>query len=1024
MSSFKFIKDCFLSIDPSLPIEIIDYIEDEYYDSIIIQNAIKANRTEAQLSDFFGGRKCRVVTVKENHQCQIDISKVNLPSSNFNALDFAHVIKTNKEKGWTLGLGSFGPEYYDLNDLTHSVVSGSSGYGKSSFFKFLLSQTLSFQESVVNYIIDPKKVDFPVFVDHPRVAQVAHTQDEWKSVLSTLSLELAVRENVFNESFTIPATTLSEYTQMKSDFKRNDLPDLPRIIVWIDEAHMLLKDYMSTDLEYMATEYIARKGRSFGIHMIISSQSQNDIPNIIRRQANSSFMFYDPARPIPVSWAGSSFHEKFINKVGRLHYPNERNNDLISIQVPFINSAHAIAMAFGESDISAKFKNCGIHKVGVQDGFFDTAENIQSLCKGADLRSIEYKEKKLGFSRSRNHISFKNYHLYNLMEEIQVSNEPKKPEETVKKTMTEEPRDLLDEFEQMLSTKPSKIVKEETPKLNQKSAILLNKIKTTNNRKDVDQLIHIYKEAIKNTKGFSEYIIGANTNRGLKALKKTLSTSIKNKATETSFSSLALSSEDRTLLERYLTEVQSCLQSKRSMPMLILSGEEGLGKSTIAKSISSYLRADLRQSNADDILVNECDKTDEKDKKVKFVLFTEPDSAINFNRHSSNREAVILIHKVVRNHYGNIENNPDYKYLRDYHIHINLTDTDYAEKEVFANLTTVLLQKHNYVDDINSTTITKLSNSKIGTRPVNLDSIIERSSRRALHLGLKFDHKILDLTLNDFTNNSGSEHQTSKVKVIKPTLTLSDILLEQKNLEDLKDVIHRAQNFDNISYQFMKKLRKGNRMVALFAGAPGTGKSMAAEVIAYESKKDLWVMDFGSMQSPYVGQTEAILSHIFKTAELAGAVLLLDECDSFLTKRSQGNDYKNKVSNHLLNLIENYSGLLVLTTNNVSFLDSAFSRRCDIKSIFSEPSEETLVKMLKRFLLPDAPLEVGFNFDNIFKNLQISGGLLRNAVERVIIKMQRKGIELISEELLRECITEVASENEFINISEKKISLM
>ena len=111
-------------------------------------------------------------------------------------------------------------------------------------------------------------------------------------------------------------------------------------------------------------------------------------------------------------------------------------------------------------------------------------------------------------------------------------------------------------------------------------------------------------------------------------------------------------------------------------------------------------------------------------------------------------------------------------------------------------------------------------------------------------------------------------------------------------------------------------------MVALFSGPPGTGKSMAAEIVAKEAGKELWICDFGKMQSSYVGETEKILSEIFFRAQTSKVVLLLDEADAFLTNRS-GNQssYMVKWVNHLLTLIENYNGILILTTNFPENLD-------------------------------------------------------------------------------------------------------
>ncbi|MBA2405184.1 MAG: hypothetical protein H0V66_10470, partial [Bdellovibrionales bacterium] len=289
--SLQFLKNTFSEIDPSLPIEISYYEEGEYFDSIFLNNAVPAPGTLERLRSFFGGIDCRIVQTMGVQQSRIDISKVSIGAKALNAKEYVKYMGLNQDKGWFLGLGSFGPEFFDIDRLTHTQVSGSSGYGKSSFFKFLLAQTLAFKPNIVNFIIDPKKIDFPALKGHPQVAMIAHERDEWRSLLSALVTELCVRETVFNEAFTNPPDALHKYWGLKKESAREELPEFPRLIIWIDEFHMIKKS--NSDFELDSLEFIARKGRAFGIHLICSSQRGNDISLNIRAQMNSSFHFYE-----------------------------------------------------------------------------------------------------------------------------------------------------------------------------------------------------------------------------------------------------------------------------------------------------------------------------------------------------------------------------------------------------------------------------------------------------------------------------------------------------------------------------------------------------------------------------------------------------------------------------------------------------------------------------------------------------------------------------------------------------------
>ena len=120
-------------------------------------------------------------------------------------------------------------------------------------------------------------------------------------------------------------------------------------------------------------------------------------------------------------------------------------------------------------------------------------------------------------------------------------------------------------------------------------------------------------------------------------------------------------------------------------------------------------------------------------------------------------------------------------------------------------------------------------------------------------------------------------------------------------------------------------------MSALFTGASGTGKTMAAEVLARELRLDLYRIDLSSVVSKYIGETEKNLKQVFDAAEEGGALLLFDEADALFGKRSEVRDSHDRYANievgYLLQRMEAYQGLAILTTNLKSSLDTAFQRR-------------------------------------------------------------------------------------------------
>ena len=127
---------------------------------------------------------------------------------------------------------------------------------------------------------------------------------------------------------------------------------------------------------------------------------------------------------------------------------------------------------------------------------------------------------------------------------------------------------------------------------------------------------------------------------------------------------------------------------------------------------------------------------------------------------------------------------------------------------------------------------------------------------------------------------------------------------------------------------FREKLKRGLGINALFAGARGTGKTLAAEVIANELKRDLYHIDLSAMAGKYIGETEKNLSRLFDAADGSGAILFSDEADALFGRRSEVRDshdrYANIEINYLLQRIESFQGLSILATNMKSGLDETF----------------------------------------------------------------------------------------------------
>ncbi|HEX8116017.1 MAG TPA: ATP-binding protein [Pyrinomonadaceae bacterium] len=175
-------------------------------------------------------------------------------------------------------------------------------------------------------------------------------------------------------------------------------------------------------------------------------------------------------------------------------------------------------------------------------------------------------------------------------------------------------------------------------------------------------------------------------------------------------------------------------------------------------------------------------------------------------------------------------------------------------------------------------------------------------------------------------------------------------------------------------------MNRGLGVSALFAGESGTGKTMAAEVLANELRLDLYRIDLSQVVSKYIGETEKNLRRVFDAAEEGGAILLFDEADALFGKRSEVKDSHDRYANieisYLLQRMEAYRGLAVLTTNLKPALDSAFVRRLRFVVQFPFPDATQRADIWRRVFPEGVPTE-GLDPSKLAR-LNVAGGHIRN----------------------------------------------
>ena len=207
-----------------------------------------------------------------------------------------------------------------------------------------------------------------------------------------------------------------------------------------------------------------------------------------------------------------------------------------------------------------------------------------------------------------------------------------------------------------------------------------------------------------------------------------------------------------------------------------------------------------------------------------------------------------------------------------------------------------------------------------------------------------------------------------------------NLLLPDATKQQLASIISQVNHRAKVYNQWGMASHRGSGITALFSGTSGTGKTTAAEVIANELKLDLYKIELSTVISKYIGETEKNLQKIFDAAEAGGAILLFDEADALFGKRTEVKDSKDRHSNaeisYLLQKMEAYRGLAILTTNIEEAIDSAFKRRLRFAIKFDFPDRKARESIWRSVFPKVSPTE-GLNYE-ILATMELSGGNIRS----------------------------------------------
>ncbi|MDH4196802.1 MAG: ATP-binding protein, partial [Candidatus Aminicenantes bacterium] len=240
---------------------------------------------------------------------------------------------------------------------------------------------------------------------------------------------------------------------------------------------------------------------------------------------------------------------------------------------------------------------------------------------------------------------------------------------------------------------------------------------------------------------------------------------------------------------------------------------------------------------------------------------------------------------------------------------------------------------------------------------------------------------------------------------LEPAVNWDDLILPDLEIGALKTIAAQLRQRVRVyeEWGFAARSARGLGISALFAGESGTGKTLAAEVLSGDLRLDLYRIDLSQVVSKYIGETEKNLRRVFDAAEDGGAILLFDEADALFGKRSEVKDSHDRYANievsYLLQRMEAYRGLAILTTNLKSALDSAFLRRLRFVVQFPFPDADRRAAIWRRMFPSQTPTD-GLRYEKLAR-LNVAGGNIRNIALNAAFLAADEGLPVRMSHVLR-----------------------
>ncbi len=284
-------------------------------------------------------------------------------------------------------------------------------------------------------------------------------------------------------------------------------------------------------------------------------------------------------------------------------------------------------------------------------------------------------------------------------------------------------------------------------------------------------------------------------------------------------------------------------------------------------------------------------------------------------------------------------------------------------------------------------------------------------------------------------NEEKNDNRNKKMVFLaqEPKYSFDDMVLPDKLKEEIDDAISVYQYREKLfgEWNLSKVIKKPSNVCMNFYGYPGTGKTMAANAIAAKLGKKIIKVNYAEIESKYVGETSKNLVKLFHDANEMDAIIVFDEADALLSRRvtdmhSATDVSVNQTRSVLLTLLDEFTGMVIFTTNFISNYDPAFMRRIPTHIEFGVPNKEQRIELLKHYLTDTVPNDIDINCV-ADKYEGITGSDIANALVSGAVKTVRNNSGRLSTEVFSDCIEQIlkaksANNGVQIKVMEREVS--